>query len=211
MYSYKDINNILYINLEHRKDRKIQIEQELNKMNWKGQRMSAIKNDIGGLGCSASHIQCLEIAISNKWNHVLICEDDISFLNPALLQHQLNGFLSNKEREWDVLLIAGNNYPPSEIIDNYSIKIKNCQTTSVYLVNGPYMKTLLDNFKEGYDLFTMFPEKHYFFAVDIYWKSLQKLHHWYLITPLTVIQSPGYSDVEKREVDYTNCMTNLKI
>ena len=54
--SFQDINannslfgGVFYINLEHRTDRKDQIESELNKMNLKYERFNAIKRKKGYL------------------------------------------------------------------------------------------------------------------------------------------------------------------
>jgi len=208
----EDIKNILYINLEYRLDRKAHIENELGKMQWKGERFNAIKLNSGALGCSISQIKCLEKALQNNWDHVLICEDDLTFLDPNLLTKQINGFLKSQlDNTWDVILLAGNNFPPSEYVNEYCIKVGNCQTACGYIVNKHYIKKLLENFKEGCNLLCKFPDQHFLYAIDMYWKSLQLKDNWYLITPLTVVQAPGYSDIEKRQVNYIHCMSHLKI
>ena len=76
--------NTLFINLEHRKDRLEHVTEELKKMNINGERVDAIKKDIGALGCTMSHIKCLEIAKKRDYDYVFICEDDIHFKNPEL-------------------------------------------------------------------------------------------------------------------------------
>ena len=72
------INKVLYINLEHRTDRKEKIEKELEKIGLleKSERFDAIKNKRGALGCALSHIACLERAQKEGWNNILIIEDD---------------------------------------------------------------------------------------------------------------------------------------
>jgi tyrosyl-tRNA synthetase len=66
---------------------------------------------------------------------------------------------------------------------------------------------LLANFKEGLNLL----DSHYShitpFAIDQYWKNLQKKDNWYMLKPLTVIQQPNFSDIAKGEADYTTFMT----
>jgi hypothetical protein len=47
------------------------------------------------------------------------------------------------------------------------------------------------------------------FAIDIYWKRLQATGRWYMITPPTVVQVEGFSDVEKRNTDYKHLMTDM--
>jgi glycosyl transferase family 25 len=211
MKCFNDIKNILYINLDYNLDRKEHIENELIKMHWIGERFQAIKHENGAIGCTQSHIKCLQIALEKKWDHVLICEDDLTILNEELLIKQLNGFLQKKrEKNWDVLLLAGNNYPPSKIMDEYSIKITNCQSACCYLVNSHYIPILLNNFINGYLLFIQ-ENKYYLYAIDQYWKILQNQDNWFLLIPLITTQKPGYSDIEKKYVDYTDLMMNLKI
>jgi GR25 family glycosyltransferase involved in LPS biosynthesis len=211
MKCFTDIQNILYINLDDNIDRKEHMVKELSKMNWIGKRFAAIKHENGAYGCTQSHIHCLQIALENQWDHVLICEDDLTFLNADLLIQQLDGFLQKKrEKDWDVVLLAGNNYPPSQLIDEYSIKITNCQSACCYLVNKHYIETLLNNFLNGYELL-MTENKYHIYAIDQFWKRLQNQDNWFLIIPLNATQQPGYSDIEKKYVDYTDLMTNLKI
>jgi hypothetical protein len=44
----------------------------------------------------------------------------------------------------------------------------------------------------------------------MYWKRLQVTDKWFLITPLTVVQRPGYSNIEGQHTDYTNMMLDLE-
>lgn len=207
--SINDITNIVYINLDTRTDRKMHIEKQLTDLGFPSfQRFNAIKNYYGAIGCTLSHLKCLEDAYNKDLNHVLICEDDTTFLNGPLLKKQLNDFLQ-KSHSWDVVLLAGNNVVPYNIIDNTCIKVTHCQTTTCYLVNGPYLKTLINNIKNGLRLLDKNPNDRFNFAIDKFWIQLQKIHNWYLITPPTVIQLEGYSDIEKCRVSYASIMLNI--
>jgi len=203
-----DIKYCFYINLEHRTDRKQHVEKELNKIGINGTRFNAIKLKNGAIGCSMSHLKCLEIAKKSGWSHVLILEDDIKFLNPELFIKKINSFLSN-HMLWDVVLIAGNNMPPYLHVDDSCIKVTSCQTTTGYLIKSHYFDTLIHNIKEGINLLLKYPEKHISYAIDKYWFQLQKRDLWYLIIPLTVVQREDYSDIEKRQTNYTKIMTDM--
>ena len=54
------LENVFYINLAHRLDRKRQIEQELNELQWKYNRFNAVKLNDGRTGCSMSHLTLLK-------------------------------------------------------------------------------------------------------------------------------------------------------
>lgn len=208
MDNIQDIKHALYINLTSRPDRKIQLENEIKKVGIKAERFEAIRLQNGALGCSMSHLKCLEIAKNNNWDHVLIIEDDIKFINPLLFLEQFSTFLS-KNKEWDVVLIAGNNIPPYTIIDSTCVKVTKCQTTTGYLVKSHYYDKLISNIKDGINMLIREPAKHALYAIDKYWFKLQEKDDWFLITPLTVTQQEGYSDIEKKITNYTKVMIDL--
>ena len=194
--------------LDSRRDRKIHVEQQLASVGLPINRFNAIRLANGALGCSMSHLKCLQLAKAANWPHVLICEDDIKFLNTDVFEDQLDGFLSNNA-DWDVILIAGNNMPPYRVHDDFSVQVSHCQTTTGYIVKHNYYDRLIQNIKEGIHHLMMEPHKHMFFAIDKYWLQLQKEDKWFLIVPLTVVQRVDYSDIERRMTNYTRVMTDL--
>ena len=206
-----DLTNVFYINLESRPDRKEHIEGQLKTVGFPNvERFNAIKmpNGDGRIGCSLSHIKCLEIAKERGYSHVLICEDDTLFLQPDVFVEQFNKFLA-KRYNWDVVLFAGNNVPPYERVDETCICVTRCQTTTCYLVNGAYLDTLIANMKEGVGKLMKDPTSHFFNAIDKYWTTLQQKDNWFMITPLTVIQREDFSDIEKRRTNYGQMMMDL--
>lgn len=203
------IQHTYYINLTERPDRKVQIIQELEKIGINNpERFNAIKCTSGAIGCSMSHLKCLENAKQQNWDHVLIVEDDITFLNPQLFVTNFNKFLNNC-KNWDVVLIAGNNIPPYQIIDDTYVKISRCQCAAGYFVKNAYFDILIENIKVGLHHLIKEPTKHILYAIDKYWFNLQLQDNWFLITPLTVVQREGYSNIEKKHTNYINLMLDL--
>jgi glycosyl transferase family 25 len=184
------------------------MEDHLKTVGVHAERFKAISLTNGALGCSMSHLKLLELAKSNNWDSILIMEDDIKFLNPHVFMQQLNGFL-HAHKEFDVLLIAGNNVPPFTKIDDTCVKVTRCQTTTGYLVKNHYFDILIQNFREGIKNLMKTPEKHVLYAIDKYWFRLQERDNWYLIIPLTVTQREDYSDIEKRMTNYSRAMLDL--
>ena len=203
------LENTLYINLEHRTDRLEHVQRELTKLNIKGERFNAIKTKVGSIGCSLSHIKCLEIAKERDYEQVFICEDDITFLNPEVFVNSLQNFYNNQEIEWDLLLIGGNNVPPYQKVGDYCIRVSNCQTTTGYVVKKHYYDVLINNFRESVTNLMREPGNHKMYALDMYWKQLQRTDRWFMITPLTVVQCDSYSDIENRTVDYRRLMLDI--
>jgi GR25 family glycosyltransferase involved in LPS biosynthesis len=201
----------LFINLKERIDRLEHINKELPKIGISNaERFNACKVTNGAIGCTISHIKCLTIAKERNYPYVLICEDDIEFLNPTIFKESLTKFLNSTYfNTFDVLMLAGNVAPPYEKKDEFCIRVYNCLTTTGYLVKQHYYDILINNYKTGLDNLIKNPNNKRQFAIDVYWNSLQQKDNWYLILPLTVVQMESYSDIEKRNTNYKHLMTDL--
>lgn len=210
--SVSDIKYCLYINLESRKDRKEHIEEQLISVGIQPKRFNAIKLKNGRIGCSMSHLKCLEIAKKNNWPYVMICEDDLLILNKDNFIVHLNNFFKqhgNTTDIWNVLLLAGNNVPPYLKIDDTCIRVSHCQTTTGYIVKKSYYDTLIKNIRTGITNLMKHPNKHVLYAIDKYWIQLQKTHIWYMIAPVEAVQREDYSDIEERKTNYETMMKDL--
>lgn len=202
------LEHTLFINLEERTDRLEHVLGEFRKLNIQATRYNANKAASGAIGCSISHIKCLEIAKQNNWKYVFICEDDITFLEPETFLKNLTKF-HEYDYDWDVVLAAGNNAPPYRKVNDCCIQVHNCQTTTGYIVKNHYYDVLLENFRESLRNLLKNPENNHEYAIDMYWKRLQQRDRWYMIIPPTVIQYACYSNVEKRNVNYEHLMKDL--
>lgn len=201
------LQNTLYINLDHRVDRLQHVNHQLSLLQIKGERMKAVQMVHGHIGCTMSHIKCLELAITKGWDYVFICEDDITFTNPKTLLDSLSAFYQDKTVNWDVLIIGGNDRTKRDRSSNLKYcKVTNCQTTTGYIVKKHYMATLLENFQNGLKELLNNPKNRKIYAIDMHWKLLQNIDNWYILLPKTVCQIKGYSDIEKREVNYSRVM-----
>jgi glycosyl transferase family 25 len=208
MKSISDIKHAFYINLYKRPDRKQHVENQLKTVGINAERFNAIEMQNGAIGCSTSHLTILETAKANNWDHVLIIEDDILFINPNLFVSQFNKFLSIHSY-FDVALIAGNNVPPYTIIDDTCVQVMQCQTTTGYLVKSHYYDKLIENFKNGILNQINRPNARNLYAIDKYWFNLQQVDKWFLIIPLTVAQREDYSNIENRPTNYISAMLDL--
>lgn len=205
----KYFQNGFFINLEHRKDRLAGVQIELAKVGLSClERFNAIKMANGAVGCTMSHIKCLQLAKERGWSHVIVVEDDIVFTDASLFLKQFRTFME-ASRKWDVIILGGNNNGRYTQIDDCCVKVTSCQTTTGYIVNGHYIDTLLKHFTEGLNMLLKYPDKHLFYAIDRYWFYLQKQDNWFLIIPQVVVQAPNYSDIEQKNTDYRKAMTTL--
>lgn len=209
-----DIRHALYINLDSRNDRREHVDAQLAALkngmmcNLKPERFNALRHANGAIGCSMSHLRCIKLAQERNWDHVLVCEDDVLFTNVALFLTQLSKFLATVP-DWDVVLLAGNNIPPFHVVNDACIKVRNCQTTTAYIVKQHYYGTLIDNYREGIHQLMRAPTQRINYAIDRFWFELQRRDQWFLITPLSVVQREDYSDIEGRVTDYSHLMLDI--
>jgi hypothetical protein len=108
---------IIYINLENRNDRKKLLLNELKRLDTDMSKVNKVtgvfipKN--GHKGCVQAHILALNLAKLNKWDMVLIMEDDAE-LNTSpedfnIIVNKTLSELSNKKINWDVIMLASAN------------------------------------------------------------------------------------------------------
>jgi len=206
----QSLKHVLYINLDERTDRKDQVEAELKKVGFTSYtRFPAVRMPRGEMGCSISHIECITMARDAGWEYVVVFEDDVVFTDPELFTRQLEGFLDAHGDDWDFLFLGGNNTGPYTE-DEYCVKISRCQTSFAYIVKRHYYDTLIECIQSNIEK-QMTAESHSACAaIDMSWFHLQARDRWFLLTPLTLIQRPNYSDIIGGNTDYTKNLLSLE-
>lgn len=201
----QNIDHIFYINLAKRTDRRQEIENELNTFGLNGERFNAISHIQGIVGCGYSHLAVLKLAKERNYKNVLILEDDFEFLvSKEDFEHELTQFFDNKIK-YDVCFLAYNLIQSSDDPEYPFLKrVIESQTASAYLVNSCYYDTLIELYELNIPLLEQ-TGKHWIYANDQIWKSLQKIDIWYLFTKRLGKQRPGYSDNTEKFEDYANC------
>jgi len=124
------VDRVVYINLEHRLDRKAQVESELLKYipAEKIQRFNAIKHVKGAAGCTMSHIAVLKMAIEQGWPNYMVVEDDATW-NMFNRGYAILEKIS--KHDYDVLVLGGTLL---RVDSNY--KLASGQTTTAYIVHS---------------------------------------------------------------------------
>lgn len=194
------IDAVLYINLDHRTDRKTHILNQLSRMQFSESiihRIPAIYNsECGHIGCGQSHIKALQYALIQGWDEVLILEDDFKFL---VSREVMDAYLAEAVVPWDVFLLAKGNGTYEEPVGHIQ-KVKRCTTTSGYIVRRHYIEVLLENFTQSLNKMRqqliIHQERkpdtkfiHGVFAIDQSWSSLQKKDKFYITEPVIGTQN----------------------
>ena len=201
-----NIENIFYINLAHRTDRRSEIEYELEKMGlkYKAERFEAVFMKPGPFGCGYSHIGALKLAKERKYKNVLILEDDFMFtVDKETVEEQCKLFFENV-KDYDVWMFSYNTMKAEDCQYTFLQKVLDSHTASGYLVHENFYDTLIENFetavnklKEGF--------QHWLYSIDQYWKILQKTSSWYQFKTRIGKQRPSYSDISERDANYGDC------
>jgi hypothetical protein len=188
-----NIEKIIYINLERRKDRREEIEAQLDGFGLAYERFDAIPHEMGIAGCGYSHLAVLRLARDRGYKNVLILEDDFIFLvDKNEFERELDEFFSSG-LEYDVFFIAWN-VLKKQAMPGFSVgRVLEGQTASAYVVHHTYYDTLIHLFEEAFPKLEA-TGQHWIYANDQVWKSLQPAGRWYY--PLTRLgkQKSGYSD-----------------
>jgi len=206
------ISGPYYINLDHRTDRRQQVEAEFKRLGIDSAiRFPAFYHTDGATGCMKSHIMAIDndpLKVEATW----ICEDDIQILiDRPSLDLYIKEFM---ESDADILCLGG----ASRRHEYYSINLLrsfDLQTTSSYIVKDKFKDALLRLWNETLNcrLYnTENPYKEQFNALnvnkgdplvlDMCWKILQQSHVFVIPKTKCIIQRAGYSDIEKQFVNY---------
>lgn len=198
----KNINKIMYINLNKRTDRKKIIENQLNNFDLDYERFEAIENsDFGIVGCSLSHLKVLQIAKERRYKNILILEDDFHFLvSKEDFEKQLSLFFNTKI-EYNVCMLSYFLLDSQKTQYEFLLKVIEAQTASGYIVNENYYDKLIELYEFAIPKLIQTKE-HWIYANDQIWKKYQSTDNWFCFTNRIGKQSDGFSDTSQRYENY---------
>ena len=195
----KYIDKVIYINLEHRLDRKQEIEGELNTFNIPYERFNAISvKNHGILGCNKSHLEVLRLAKHNNYKNILIFEDDFKFIVSKEEFEKNISLLFEHNVDFDICMLSYNltkseNIDSNIIYSSFLTKVINVHTTSGYIVNERMYDRLIILYEYANPLLEQTRE-HWKYALDQIWNDLNPTSKWYSFTQRIGIQRPSFSD-----------------
>jgi len=196
------ISAVVYINLEQRKDRKKNIEDQIVKFP-KGTtfiRIEAVKSD-DFTGCTKSHILALHkgIRISEvcKKDYFIVLEDDFVLSDHVTAESfkKLEEFVLKKKAQ--IVMLSATLREGKRIKESSEfVEVIEALSTAGYLVHKKYARTLIQSAQKS---LTKKVE-----PIDMGFVYLQRNRNpvWYCAYPLFGRQMPGYSDIEKKETNY---------
>ena len=187
------IDQVVYINLAKRPDRREHIEAFLDEYDIPAQRFEAIEHANGLYGCGQSHLAVLKMARDNEWRNVLIFEDDI------ICNVSSQAFERNIERlftegpEFDVCMLDVNLQRSKPTEFEWLTRVQYAHCAGAYIVQGHYYQTLIDLYEWALPLLLQ-TGMHWVYANDAVWERLQEMDKWYTFQEQICRQMAGYSD-----------------
>lgn len=179
------------ITLPHRGDRREQTIAECNKVGLQPKWINAVNGKSSSIGpvnaCKYSHWFCIKLAQHEQRTEFLVLEDDVVFSDDFSLD------LKDVPDDWDIVYFGGNHSRGTPIhVKNNVYKCTYTLCAHAMLVRYTCYELLLNRLLETEE------------PVDV---ILGKLHatdvNAYVIYPHTAWQRAGFSDIERRQVDYS--------
>jgi GR25 family glycosyltransferase involved in LPS biosynthesis len=204
------IDCVYYMNLDHREDRRNQIESELDKLgvpNHKRERIPGIYTPgFGILGCGLAHKAAIEAFLASPHQTCIIFEDDFTFTLDMEYVHFLLNSIFDEKIEFDCIMLAGCILDARPTEHPFLLKVYDVHTASGYLLTREFAQTLLESYTESttllQDTFVKTGRKEISYHNDIFWKKYQPQSNWFILNPRLGEQRESYSDNLERDLKY---------
>ena len=200
-------DQVYVIHLKRREDRYKSFRQEFYRAGIDYEIVDAVDGKTldnippekqGSIGCTMSHLKALKLAKKRNLRNVLICEDDVVFVEEVQLQ--FNKTIFQLPVYYDMLYLGHNptisrtTQPTPYYSENFN-KAMSVLATHCYGVNGKMIDDLIE--KVETDITRGF---------DVHCWDLQPIYQCFCCYPMLAFQKEGYSDIENKIVDYSGCI-----
>lgn len=185
---------IYCINLNERKDRLELAYKEFESLGiTEGINViSAVKNEIGCRGCLESHILIIKKAKEMGLKNILVLEDDVVFLEKDMDYYKNMIEEVKALPEFHLLYLGANTIQKLSREGDFLLKAKECLTTHAICYNF----SIYDKIISDYD-------NNKIHILDAYLRhEIQPMNKSYISNRLCATQRNGYSDIEKKDVNY---------
>ncbi len=210
--------DVYLISLPHRKDRRLECEQNFEKYDLPYANVNVIpgilEDEYPALGASKAHLKALmSFYFYSNNEYGIFLEDDFSFEQSFNKIISIVESLSDKEYVWDVLMLTGMSVElqsNDKVMDLPLKRLYSAQSGAGYVVKRSYIPNLINIFSQSVVELTaneniknnkiMLTTN----ALDKIWNPLQEKGGWLICTPRFGCQRPSFSDIEKKQVNYNS-------
>lgn len=186
----KEMYNAKVINVSHRIDRWQQFQKDIEGVDIKCTKLSAVIRQPGSLGCLMSHQKAVKEAFRDKLPFVIVLEDDCIIPNKEDFNIRfpliMNWAIKNMD-SWTILNLGPTFTEPNSIVQDEIPLIKlNKGLCTHFIVYNKSIYTKIIDTRQGE-------------LIDVITSNLGVI----TTVPYLAIQRASFSDVERRQVDYT--------
>lgn len=198
----KNFDKIYCVNLARRSDRWETTKKEFERFGLLNvNRYEAIDGStydwsninsnllVGELGLIETHINIIKEAIENKYETILIFEDDVMFVDEF---YKIDEYMNALPSDWDMLYLGGNHnygrYP--DYVNDKVIKLNRTYTTHAIAIKSSLFQNILEITKNRLK------------QIDVYYADLHTTHNVYGFSPNLALQRTDFSDIQNRLVSY---------
>lgn len=214
------VDGVFYINLNKRHDRREQIDIELLDNNISAERLEGLETtdeqlqeylnlhpefnehdkslSRSRIGCAKSHLTVIQHAKDRSYDSVLILEDDCKFIeNPHEILDRSFADM-NRHPNCDILFLGANILADIQPLSPNLGKMNGAYCAHAYIV-----------FKRAYDYILSFEFDKYRAIDELYMNmSRDQRFNVYTVLPVVAIQRPSFSNIEDKDVDYSEVIVN---
>lgn len=186
-------DRVVVINLDKRTDRMEEFDRQAKEIGLEYIRYSAIEAIPKVLrpsdACKQSHANVIQEAINDKVNRLFVFEDDAQFVTG--FDRKIKEFFSKLPKYWDMVYL-GAWIRESKPVTNGIVRLIDSYSAHAYGINTEFMELALAC------------ARHSNTPIDLALGITHPRISAYCAKPALVIQSPGYSDIEKEYRDVTD-------
>ncbi len=198
-----DVDLVIYINLDKRGDRRVEMEAELKRvgvpeskiLRWPATLREGNHTTGSTLGCTLSHIGALSYVqtLPDSIQNVIILEDDFNFTDDtSLVKSSLEKILRYPSGSWDVVLLSYWVQRRQDYDDLVSIALHS-HGTAGYMVNRQGLPRLLSILEESRDGLLRTGQQRY--VIDVYWQNFMANRKCFYFNIPLGYQRESYSDI----------------
>lgn len=209
----KYFDRIFVISLESRPDRWAHFINEMNAIGvtkferFLGYERPFVGIDLetnertdpsGNMGCTASHRALLELIAFNKWDRVLVLEDDVKVRLPEDFNSMWKVLEPRIPSEWDMLYLGG--HYGEDVLERVNPNILRCGrmlTTSSYGITWQMARR-------------MAPYICGIGPIDSLFGWFHPRNQCFCLQPRLMVQYTNFSDLQDREMNNELCMTDRR-
>lgn len=186
------LNKIFYINLYYRKDRLFFCENQLKNLDIEYERIDAVQDRDGRVGCTKSHLKILEYIKNIQYDgYYLILEDDFFFSTDINFTECIEKMIQYNSP----IFCLSYTYEKKSKVDDSYIRIHKSFSTCAYIIHTSFLSTLIENFQDALE-----KKK----PIDVHWNQLQEKYFFIGYKKPLILQLPTFSNITNQDTFYQN-------